>query len=111
MPACAIVDVREDIHYSYQGGQIAKPIFSQIVPGVTTREWLNDNLGEPVADMVKDGGEVELIYQYEEFVNTKARVLFLFYRRSAKIIPRQLVLELKDNIVSRIGPGYFADKE
>ena len=107
LPACAIVDIREDVQYSYQGGQIAKPLFSQVVPGVTTKTWLVENLGEPVSEVTDDNGLMELTYHYDEFVNSKTRILFLFYYRSTKVIPRQLTIALKDNVVSRVGPSYF----
>ena len=107
LPACAIIDIREDVQYSYQGGQIAKPLFSQIVPGVTTKTWLVENLGEPVSEVTDDNGRLQLTYHYDEFVNSKTRILFLFYYRSTKVIPRQLSITLKDNIVSRVGPSYF----
>ena len=107
LSACAIIDIREDVQYSYQGGQIAKPLFSQVVPGVTTKTWLVENLGEPVSEVTDDNGLMELTYHYDEFVNSKTRILFLFYYRSTKVIPRQLTIALKDNVVSRVGPSYF----
>lgn len=111
LPACAIVDIREDVHYNFQGGQIAQPIFTQVVPGVTTRQWLIDNLGEPASVLTTDNGQIELIYQYEEYINSKTSILFLFYYRANKVVPRQLIFAMKDDVVSRIGPSYFATAE
>ena len=111
LSGCAIVDIREDIEYSYQGGQVAKPLFTQVVPGVTNKQWLLENFGEPVVEITEESGDLEMTYQYEEFVNTKTRILFLFYYRSSKIIPRQFVVALKDDLVTRVGPSYFESTE
>ena len=107
LAACAIVDIREDVQYTYQSGQIAKPLATRITPGVTTKTWLLENLGAPDAESTANNGQLEYIYHYDEFVNTKTRILFLFYYRSSKIIPRQLIVALKDDVVRRVGPSYF----
>ena len=105
--SCAIIDIREDIHYNHHGGQIAEPPLAAVVPGVTTRQWLLENLGEPVLEQDLEQGKSEMTYQYEEYVNSKTRILFVFYYRSSKVVPRQLIVALQDNIVYRVGPSYF----
>lgn len=108
--ACAIVDMREEVHYNYQGGRIAQPVLGEVIPGSTTRQWLLENLGEPMTETTQES-ESELIYQYDEHINTRTRVLFLFYYRSTKVVPRQLIIALRDNVVMRVGPSYFSEEE
>lgn len=110
LTACTILDIREDVHYSYEDGKIAQTLLTKVVPGVTTREWLVDNLGEPVTETIVEQ-ETEVMYQFDEHVNTRTRVLFLFSYRSTKVVPRQLIFALRDDVVSRIGPSIFKDED
>ncbi len=109
--ACSIVDVREEVHYSYQSGRIAQPMLGKVVPGVTTRQWLLENFGEPNTEEKIGESSEQITYHFDEHLNLRTRILFLFNYRSTKVVPRELQISLTDDIVTRIGPSYFEEDD
>lgn len=111
LSSCSIIDIQEEVHYSYDSGRIAQPMLGKVVPGTTTRQWLLEHFGEPNLATQIDESTERLTYLFDEHVNQRTRILFLFKYQSKKVVPRELDISLKDNVVTRIGPSYFEDKE
>lgn len=75
---CSIVAVSDTAHYSDGEGRLPEDIFSQIQPGVTSKNWIESHFGKPQHIQQTEAGD---IYSYQFTRVHRQSTSFLFVAR------------------------------
>lgn len=96
LPGCLI---RSDRREEYTGRYVSQPTFSQIEPGVTTRQWVLGTLGEPDRKTPCEDGSELWKYSYNRRESSSGAVLFVFGGSTVKETGGSAYVQLKDGVV------------
>ncbi len=95
---CLVVS---DTSRHVSGKKIKESTLKQLEPGKTTKEWTISVLGTPTSRNKLDNGIEVFKYEYTETVNEEAAVFLLVASDSEKKTSQSVILEFKDNILTR----------
>lgn len=76
---CTIVDIRDSVTYEHDNKRVPEEVISKIVPGRTTRKWVEEYVGKPDRVTKHQNGSEIFTYRFSE--NKKNRVrIFVFFK-------------------------------
>lgn len=95
---CSIVAVSDTAHYSDGEGSLPEDIFSQIQPGVTSKDWIESQFGEPQHVQQSDAGDI-YTYQFTRVHRQSTSFLFVARYRGVDQTREYFHIAFKDDLV------------
>ncbi len=83
------------------GSSVPRDVFRQVKDGETTRGWLIENLGQPIAAEDRGDGMEDLVYEITNRVEEHFSVFLLVSLETSIDRVEQWVFEMKDDVVQR----------
>ena len=78
---------------------ISKSLLDSVEPGITTKDWVIDNFGEPDRERhMKDGEEV-LIYEDTKHKSSHFSLFLIFNSHTSEDIKEVISFRIKDGVV------------
>ncbi|MGD9159164.1 MAG: hypothetical protein PVG39_12205 [Desulfobacteraceae bacterium] len=82
------------------GYPISKSQLDSVEPGVTTKDWVLDNFGEPDRERHLKNGEEILVYENTKHKSSHVSFFLLFSSHTSENIKETVSFKIKDGIVT-----------
>lgn len=105
LPACTLVELRQELYYSSTTQPISEQTLKQIRPGITDKTWLQNYLGE--ANSVEKYDADRVVWQYDllESRRNSTKVALVYRGTNSSQSRCRLSLLLRDNKVEAMWSG------
>lgn len=106
LAACSFVDVRDSVTYEHDNKRVPEEVISKIVPGRTTRKWVEEYVGEP--DRIskhKNGSEI-FTYRFSENKKNRVRIFLLFKYENTGQREKHVYIHFVDGKVHKLWRDY-----
>ena len=81
------------------GQAISKVQLDSVEPGVTTKEWVIENFGEPDRERYLSGGKEVMVYENTKHKSSHFSLFLLFDSHTSEDIKETVSFKVKDGIV------------
>lgn len=85
----------------FTGTQISNATFSQVEPGVTTRQWVMGTFGEPTTRTTLEDGSEIWKWMYSKVKSSSGSLLFVFGGSSTTSSGGSAYVQMKDGLVTK----------
>ena len=84
---------------------LTKAQLNSVEPGVTTKEWIIENFGEPKRDRYLSDGEEILVYENTKHTSSHVGFFLIFNSHTSEDTTEAITFRIKDGIVKSYSVG------
>ncbi len=103
---CTIVDIRDSVTYEHDNKRVPEEVISKIVPGRTTRKWVEEYVGKPDRITKHQNGSEIFTYRFSENKKNRVRIFVLFKYENTGFREKHVYIQFVDGKVYKLWRDY-----